>query len=69
MSDVTKKEAAAISAAIATHLSRQNSDRNKADFDAEEVLDHLLQRVAKLEARVSELSATLTEESFSRKKK
>jgi len=61
MSDVSKKEAAAISAAIAAHLTRQGAVESSSGYDQQMVLESLVERVSELEKKVDELTATLKE--------
>jgi hypothetical protein len=61
MSDVSKKEAVAISAAIAAHLTRQGAVGSASDYDLQMVLESLVERLSELEKKVDELTATLKE--------
>ena len=61
--DISKKEAAAVSAAIAAHLAKpsRKNKTHEAQSEIQKTLELLLKRVDQLEKRLDELSLTMKE--------
>jgi hypothetical protein len=60
--DISKKEVAAISAAIAANLAKPNSKEETLPLSqVQKTLELLLEKVSRLEKRVDELSAAVNE--------
>ncbi len=60
--DISKKEVAAMSVALASYLSRsQSAEGSPSASEMGEVLESLVERVAELEKKVAELSSAMIE--------
>jgi len=59
--DISKKEAATLSAAIAAYLSKPPSSETSAAFELQKPLELLLEKVVRLENRMEELSLSVNE--------